>query len=171
MHIEPAARSLALVVAVALLTSPRLASADLCPPGPGAAALSERDSEERLRFIKSSLEGAAVPARRWSWGWALGYSVVAAAQLGVAPFLEDSGRQTDFYVGGARTALAVVPFVVLPLKVMRAERVFAERLSSQPGGDRCALVAEAEQSLLASARAEERGRSWIKHTAVVSLNV
>jgi Tfp pilus assembly protein PilN len=74
-------------------------------------------------------------------------------------------------VGGARTALAVVPFVALPLKVMRAERALTERLSSQSAGDRCALVAEAEQWLLASARAEERGRSWVKHTAVVSLNV
>ncbi|HEY0713512.1 MAG TPA: hypothetical protein VGF45_12615 [Polyangia bacterium] len=171
MHIERGARCLAFVVAIGLLSSPRETRAEACPAGLGASALAGRDSEERLRFIQSSLERAAGPARRWSWGWALGYSAVATAQLGLAPFIEDDGRQADFYVGGARTALAVVPFVALPLKVMRAERALTERLSSQSAEDRCALVAEAEQWLAASARAEERGRSWVKHTAVVTLNV
>jgi hypothetical protein len=135
--------------------------------GPAAA-----DCAARVRFIDDSLRRAARPARVWSWTWGLGYFVVGGAQLGIAPFLEDEGRQADFYVGGGRTLLAALPFVLLPLATMKQQRTLSARVAAlPPDADLCAELPAAERALERSAASEQRGKSLLKHTIVAVLNL
>ena len=125
--------------------------------------------EERVAFLSREMARARRPARVWSWAWGIGYTVVGAAQLGIAPFLDDEGRQKDFYVGGIRTLVGVLPFIVMPLKIMREEPRHRERVAS--GGDPCAIADEGARGLERAAKSERRGKSVLKHSMVVLVNV
>jgi hypothetical protein len=135
--------------------------------GPDVAAAAS--CEERVAFLSREMAAARRPARVWSWSWAIGYTVVGGAQLAAAPLLDDEGRQKDFYVGGARTLLAVMPFLIMPLKIMREEPAHRERAAA--AGDPCAVADAGERGLERAARSERRGKSLLKHTMVVVVNL
>lgn len=149
----PSPRGAALAVLI-VLVAPDVAPAATC--------------EERVAFLSREMARARRPARVWSWGWGIGYTVVGLAQLGIAPFLDDEGRQKDFYVGGARTLVAAMPFAIMPLKILREEPAHRERVAA--GGDPCAIAEAGERGLERAARSERRGRSVLKHTMVVLVN-
>ncbi len=165
-----ASRALAFLAITAVASSQARAQSASCPLPEGAApSLAEVGTEARLGFIRERLERDAVPARRWTWGWAIGYAVVGAAQLSTAHLFNESGRRTDFYVGGIRSLIASAAALILPTTAPREHRRLERRLASRPVVD-CALLAEAEAGLARAAASERRGKSWTKHAMVFGYN-
>ncbi|HEY0136062.1 MAG TPA: hypothetical protein VGB85_18375 [Nannocystis sp.] len=160
------------LVALAL-TLPAPALAAPCPTiAGGSEALTEHDSEARLAFIRARMKHDAWRARQWSLGYGTGYALLTGASAIAAPLIKDRASVPDLYVGGFSSIIGFGLIAVSPLKVIfDREELEAQIEKAGPGGDRCALLATAEAMLIADAKNERFGRSWLIHSGNVLVGV
>lgn len=164
---------LAAFILAALTLLPGLARAASCPTiAGGHGSLADRDPEARLAFIRARLQHDAWRARQWSLAFGTGYAVITGASAVAAPLVRDRALVPDLYVGGASAIVGFGLIAVSPLRVIfDREELEAQVAAAGPGGDRCALLASAEAMLIASAKNERFGRSWLIHSGNVLVGV
>jgi len=146
------------------LSAPALAAP--CPTIVGGGeALAQQDSEARLAFIRARMKHDAWRARQWSIGFGTSYALLTGASAVAAPLIRDRASVPDLYVGGLSSIIGFGLIAVSPLKVIfDREELEAQVAKAGPGGDRCALLATAEAMLIADAKNERFGRSWLIHS-------
>jgi hypothetical protein len=128
------------------------------------------ETETRLSFVSERLQADSRDAQRWTLGWGVGYAALALGQAGLALTRDDPGERAELFVGAGESVLGLVPLLLLPVPAIRdAERLDA-RLVASAGGERCALVREAEHLLRRSAEDETFARGWVAHTLTVGIN-
>ncbi len=157
----------ACIVVAGLALLPGLARAgEPCPAiAGGSEALARQDPDARLAFIRARLGHDAWRARQWSLGFGTSYALITAASGVAAPLVKDRALVPDLYVGGASSIIGFGLIAVSPLKVIFDHEELEARLTAAgPGADRCAMLAVAETMLIADARNEAFGRSWLIHT-------
>lgn len=162
---------LAAPVLALTLSGPALAAP--CPTiAGGSDALALQDSEARLAFIRARMQHDAWRARQWSFAFGTSYAVLAGASGVAAPLLKDRASVPDIYVGGFSSLIGFGLIAVSPLKVVFDREALEARIEEAgPGGDRCALLATAEAMLIADAKNERFGRSWLIHSGNVLVGV
>jgi hypothetical protein len=158
---RPARRALSLALAAAL------AGAIV----PAAAAQPCGDAEQRLALVRERLRADARDARVWTWGWGLGFSALAAGQAGLALTRADRGERAELAVGAGKSALGLIPVLLVPVPAARdADAIDARLSASAQPADRCAVVPEAEASLRRNAEAEAFAQSWLAHLGTAAVN-
>ena len=169
----PASLTKGLVVALSCLLAVPVEAQTRCPPMAGSSgALDDVDAEARLTFIQQRMQHDARRARMWAWSWAGAYSGLVVAngiRIGFA-----SGRDDliDTTLATAASSIGLIALAALPLKVMRDQRALDALIAAPPeGGDRCALLAEAERLLLRDAASEALGKSFVVHAGSFVFNV
>ena len=173
----PAARSpaaLALAAAAALCAAglPARARADACPAiAGGDPALAAHDVEARLAFIRARLKHDAWRSRQWSLAFGTGYAALTAASVVAAPLLRDRASVPDLYVGGFSSIVGFGLIAVAPLRVIFDHEALEASIAADPHADRCAVLARAEAMLIADAKNEKFGRSWLIHSGNVLIGV
>lgn len=152
------------LLALALLSGP--ARAAECPNLDGAAgAVAGVDAGERLAFIEGRMDLAAVHAKRWVWGWGLGFTAVTAGQLALVPLFETPAERRLLVVGAVSSGLGALLLAITPPRVIRDRRVL-----SRHEGDACAVLGDAEERMVLAADAERFGKSWFMHGGNLLLN-
>ena len=156
-----------------LLALPALAHATPCPTiAGGSEALARQDAEARLTFIRARMRHDAWRARQWSFAFGTSYAVLAGASGVVVPLMKDCAAVPDVLVGGASSIVGFGLIAVAPLKVIFDHEELEARIAAAgPEGDRCALLASAEAMLIADAKNERFGRSWLIHSGNVLVGV
>ena len=156
-----------------LLALPALAHATPCPTiAGGSEALARQDAEARLTFIRARMRHDAWRARQWSFAFGTSYAVLAGASGVVVPLMKDRAAVPDVLVGGASSIVGFGLIAVAPLKVIFDHEELEARIAAAgPEGDRCALLASAEAMLIADAKNERFGRSWLIHSGNVLVGV
>ena len=163
------AAALALALALAL---PALAHAAPCPTiAGGSEALAQHDAEARLTFIRARMRHDAWRARQWSFAFGTSYAVLTGASGVVVPLMKDRAAVPDVLVGGGSAIVGFGLIAVAPLKVIFDHEALEARIAASTGGDRCALLASAEAMLIADAKNERFGRSWLIHSGNVLVGV
>ena len=161
------------VFAAFLATSTSFAAraAERCPPGAGGgAALAAIDPRQRLAFIDDHLARTAHRAQVWTWGWGVGIGAATVANLVPLLFVAPESR-IDWYVGAGTTIIGVVPLLIAPLDVVGDSRELRARLAARsPTDDVCALLADAERSLVRDAQNQADGQRWWLHVGNIVLN-
>lgn len=139
---------------------------------PGAAgAQSCRDGGERLAFVGQRLRDDARDARLWAWGWGLGYAALTVGQAALGASRSDRGQRAELYVGAGKSALGLIPVLLVPVPARRDAAELDARIAAAPDADaRCTLIADGEAALRRSADDEAFARSWLAHAATVAVN-
>jgi hypothetical protein len=143
---------------VACLALPgRAHAAGACPPiAGGGETLARQDPEARLAYIRARMAHDARRARQWSFAFAGSYAALTAG----------------LYVGAGSSIVGFGLIAVSPLKVIfDHEALEAKIAAAGPGGDRCAMLAAAETMLIADAKNEAFGRSWLIHSGNALIGV
>ena len=120
------------------------------------------EAQVRIDYIDAVLADQARRAKQWNWTWG---SVYVGATLGNVTWSllsDDRGRQNENHVNAAKTAISVLSVALTGVRVNARPRDTA---------DPCEQVADREERLMAAARSEAKGQSWIKHTGVVGINL
>jgi hypothetical protein len=108
---------------------------------------------EDTSALRAELKREAINARRWNYGWAIGYSAVAATQFAIAASgALDHDNTASLWVGGAKSALGGLARWTSPL------RIEVPLATGDPCEDRSALRHAAER-----AADEERRVFWTGH--------
>jgi hypothetical protein len=126
----------------------------------GGRAHAESDCAARVAFVQAKLDADVQRWKLWRWGWGIGYTALAAGQVGLAQLSDDEGEQVELYVGAGKSILGLVPLFFDPLPA--PEDAEALRASGS--------CADAERYLAASARNEAFARGWLGHVANVAVN-
>ena len=173
----PRARRLAATLAVLAATTATTAHASdpqplACPAIDGGdPALARQDPEARLAFIRARMKHDAWRSRQWSLAFGTGYATITAASVIAAPLLRDRASVPDLYVGGFSSIIGFGLIAVAPLKVIFDHEALEASIAADPHQDRCAVLARAEQLLIADAKNEKFGRSWLIHSGNVLIGV
>jgi hypothetical protein len=136
-------RALALIV---LLTRVAYADATDCA----------RDAAE----LRAHLETARRHATEWNVGWAIGYGVVAGAQLGLLATHPTQSVEDTLYVGAAKATLGLLSRLIVPLRVT----------IPPPNPDACADRL-ALRAAVADAGRHERSEFWLLHIGSFAVNL
>ena len=165
MHVQVA------VFGALLATSSAARAAERCPAGAGGGpTLAAIDPELRLHFIDERLARTAHRAQVWTWGWGIGIGVATVGNLVPLLFVAPENR-IDWYVGAGTTVIGVVPLLIAPLDVIGDSRALGARLAARsPTDDVCALLADAERTLVRDAQNQADGQRWWLHVGNVVLN-
>jgi hypothetical protein len=132
-----------------------------------AAPCDEALAAARAGAIRAHLDGEARRARRWDIGWAVGFGVITAGQLGLVaaewtPLGDyDEVAEASLTVGAVKSGIGTLAHVILPLRITRAPA---------PTGDACADLDAAERALAATAAAERKA-FWLNHGGSLALAV
>jgi hypothetical protein len=98
--------------------------------------------------------------------------LIAGASGIAAPLMKDRAAVPDIFVGGFSSIIGFGLIAVSPLKVIFDREELESRIQQAgPGGDRCAVLATAEAMLVADAKNERFGRSWLIHSGNVLVGV
>jgi len=136
----------------------------------GGAGVAHADCDTRLGWIDARLVRTARRARIWSWSWGIVLGASTVGSLVVVPFVSDEERP-DWYVNVFTSGVGMLPLLIAPLPVMHDGDTLHGKLAGLPaGGDRCALLAEAEIMLARDAEGEAAGRAWWNHALNLVLN-
>jgi len=161
--------TVALVALIALSFASGTARAG-CPGMAGAdTALTVVDDEARIAWIQSRLARTSHRATVWLRAWEIGIVGATAIDLALIPILGDTrDNRIDFGLGAATTIVGIVPLLFWQPRVLRDHRAL-DALAAK-GGDRCAVLADAERRLIADAAAQRQQRAWYMHVGNVLLN-
>lgn len=154
-----------------LLAMPAVARA-ACPlTARSSAALLDRTTDERIQFLRATLEAQELRTRWWNWGFAtLGYTL-AATQFTLAATTDRDGslgarnHRAFLLVNATRSTLAASLALLQPLWID------SSALALRPGtneASKCAWLTHAEANLVATARAQREHRAPIKHAIVAT---
>lgn len=138
----------------------------------GAAAAPDGcpGAEQRLGDISERLRADARAARRWRWGWGLGYTAAAFGQGGLALTRDDRGERAELYVGAGKSALGLIPGLLVPVPAIADSSTLDQRLAAPAGDTRCSLLVEAESLLRRNAEDQAFARGWLAHALTVAAN-
>jgi hypothetical protein len=154
-------------VVVALAIGSGIARAD-CPAE--SPALAAQGDEVRLAWIQAHLAHTAHSATEWLRGWEIGIGSAGVINLAMIPVLGDThDHRVVFGIGAATSFIGLIPFFVRPPRVIADSRAVDARAATSIA--RCAVLAEAEQRLAASAAAQRQQRAWYLHAGNVAFNV
>lgn len=163
-----------LALSIAVLALPgRAHAAVACPPiAGGGDTLARQDPEARLAYIRARLAHDARRARQWSFAFGGSYAALTAGSAIAAPLVRDRTFVPDLYVGAGSAIVGFGLIAVSPLKVIfDHEDLEAKIAAAGPHGDRCAVLAAAETMLIADAKNEAFGRSWLIHSGNALIGV
>jgi hypothetical protein len=140
-----------------------------------STAHAQFECEARLTRARAVLERDARNWSTWAWAWGIGYSAASLGSAGLALYLDDEKKSASMWVGAGKSALGLVPIFLKPSPApgLAAELRNAEFLSPSlrdPNPDRCALAAQAEQAVVASAKDQAFARSWVAHAGPILVN-
>jgi hypothetical protein len=124
----------------------------------GKGGAKEQEIRSRITFITDALRREERRIGTWSWLWGAGLAMASAAQFASPLLFEETGQRVTYLIGGGKSVLGVLSFVVMPVRI---------ELPEESSND----LAAAEAALIRSASNERRGKGWFKHTAAVVLNV
>jgi hypothetical protein len=156
----------AVVFALALALGSRSAGA-ACPAE--SQALAAQNDEVRLVWIQTHLARTAHSATVWLRGWEIGIASAGAINVALIPILGDThDHRVVFGIGAAAAFIGLIPFVFMPPRVIADHRTVDALAASS--ADRCAVLAEAERRLAASAAAQRKQRAWYMHVGNIAFN-
>jgi hypothetical protein len=131
-------------------------------------ALARDDDEARLAWIEARLAHTSHRANTWLHGWEIALVGATAANIVMLPILGDTtSNRIDFGLGAATTIVGIVPLLLWRPRVIDDHEALE---AAGRNGDRCALLADAERRLVASAAAQHTQRAWYMHAGNVVLN-
>lgn len=162
-------------VLLAIAPAPSVAVAGECGVPVGAqAALAERDTEARLRFLRESLAETARKERRYLLGTSLTYAGFIGGSWVLVPLSDDPRKRVDA-IWSSSTALAGgLQNLIEPLRVMRDHRRTEElvaQAAAVSGEPRCRLLREAELRLEHAAKSEASARGPLARIGGALINV
>jgi hypothetical protein len=139
------------------------------------SSLSATDLEARATFLEQSLEGPQVHARAWWWGWLSFYSAAVIAQsirLGLVDGMDESApaQRADFTISIVKAVGGITSLLLLPLSAMDG----AEEMQKVEGDtieDARRRVMLGEAALAENASESDRRYNWIRHTAMIAVNI
>jgi hypothetical protein len=138
-----------------------------CPAD--SLALAAKSDEVRIVWIQTHLAHTAHSATVWLRGWGIGIASAGVINLALIPILGDThDHRVVFGIGAAAAFIGVIPFVVMPPRVIADHRTVNALAASS--ADRCAVLAEAEWRLAASAAAQRQQRAWYMHVGNFAFN-
>ena len=162
---------LCLAIAGTAAPTARVRAASCPAPAQADAGLAAIEGRKRLLWIDRHLTREASRARIWGYGWPIGIGGAGLASLAVVPFVAP-GDRVDWYTSAVSAAVGVLPFVLAPLEVMADAPKVHGALTLRPLDDArvCAVLAEAERSLVASAADERLQTRWFAHAGNLAFN-
>jgi hypothetical protein len=91
--------------------------------------------------------------------------------VGLGLWREDEGEKVELYVGAAKSAIGLLPTLLVRVPAMKdAGELERRAASATTGAERCAVAEEAVRMLRRSAADEAFARGWLAHTGNVLLN-
>lgn len=159
-------------LALALLLAATAPAATACPVIAGADGdrLAAQDDAARLAWLRARFARTSHRAKVWLYGWEIGIAAATVVDLAMIPILGDTrSNRIDFGLGAVTTIIGIPPLLVWRPRVI-ADHEALEALAATPGADRCAVLADAEQRLVAAADAQDGQRAWYMHVGNVVLN-
>jgi hypothetical protein len=136
------------------------------PPSPA------HDPEARLAFIRARLKHDAWRSRQWSLAFGTGYATLTAASVVAAPLLRDRASVPDLYVGGFSSIVGFGLIAVAPLRVIFDHEALEASIAADPhAGSLRRPGPRRGQLLIADAKNEKFGRSWLIHSGNVLIGV
>lgn len=148
------------LLVIALSPSSAVAGECAVPIGAGAA-LAERDTEARLRFLRESLAETARKERRYLLGTSLTYAGFAGGAWVLVPLSDDPNKRIDAIWSSATSIAGGLQNLIEPLLVIRDHRWTEElvaRAAAVEGEPRCGFLREAERRLEHAAKSEASAR-------------
>ena len=131
--------------------------------------MAAQGDEVRIAWIQARLAHTAHSATLWLRGWEIGIATAGAINLALIPILGDThDHRVVFGIGAASAAIGLIPFIVRPPRVIADDHAVATLAATST--DRCAVLAEAERRLAASATAQRQQRAWYVHVGNVAFN-
>jgi len=130
------------------------------------------DPRQRLDWIDQRLQRTAGDARLWAWAWGLGIGASGVASLAAVPFVAPSDR-VDWYTSAGTAAIGVLPFLFSPLRAPADAPRLHAAVAALPPSDRdaaCALLAQAESTLIENARNQRDQQRWWFHAGNLAFN-
>jgi hypothetical protein len=174
---SPAVRLASLPAALALFVvmSPATSSAAspaLCPATTPATPDTAARAAARVQEIALALRSEAQYARRWTWGWGIGYAALTVGQAAPLPFVADPGLRADLAVGAATSAIGLATLAVMPPEVLTSSATLDRELGAGAlNADPCRLLERAETLLARAADDEAMATGPLMHAANAALNI
>jgi hypothetical protein len=174
---RPRGRQTALLLALALVAGAEHARAAPlhCPePEAAAASLAAVDAQARLAWIDRRLSATASRSSTWAWLWGSGIAASGVASLIAVPFVATEQR-VDWYASAISAGIGVLPFVLLPPRVIRDSNHLQRELRLAPATPTpqqlCPLLADAEARLTGGAEEQRQQQAWWVHAANLGFNL
>jgi hypothetical protein len=155
--------SLAVLPLVALISTSTVAS-----PSPA-------DLDARLAFLEEHLEAPKLHARVWYWGWFSLYSAAIVTQS-IRLGLVDGGdpdadaQRADLTIAIVKATAGVISLLVLPLDATDGAEAMRAIEGDTPD-DKLRRLAAGEAALAQNAKQSDRRHWWIRHAAVLAINI
>lgn len=156
------------------LTPSRAVAGECGVPVGAGAALAERDTEARLRFLRESLAETARKERRYLLGTSLAYAGFAGGSWVLVPLSDDPGKRVDAIWSSSTSIAGGLQNLIEPLLVMRDHRQAEElvaRAAAVSGEPRCRLLREAELRLEHAAKSETSAKGPFARIGGALINV
>ena len=129
---------------------------------PGCAPGLDDEVRERTAFIEAALDDEAPAAKRWWWGWTIGYSAVAIGEGVAAALVSDRDLRVDLAVGSLSALLGALGLLIMPLDAAFAADELADLPDDTPEA-RVDRLAAAESLLDDAAESQLAQTSWVQH--------
>ena len=132
-----------------------------------ASGLGALGAEQRLSFLRGTLDDQASRATTWSVGWAISGLGLAAGSVGLAALESDRDQRYEWLISGAPALWYPLMAVVDPPEVIEDHRLL-EELVTMTRGPRgwmapCILVYRGEDLLARAARDEQARHDFFQH--------
>ncbi len=138
----------------------------------GSSALAAIDAEIRIRYLDGRLNREAKYARIYSGVWGGIYGALTIGQLSLYPGANSNSERAMYVAGSAASFIGLLGIAALPLSVEFDQIKWRKELQrGAPGGNQCALLADAERFLLRGAESEEFGTGPLVHVANFVVNI
>jgi hypothetical protein len=161
-------RLLAGILTIAASFSTHAARAENCPAPADAPLVASIPAEQRLDYLARAFDDEVTATDHWSWMLGSIYTVFAASQASAIPFFpNDRDTRIDLSVGAVALGVGALSLYVLPLQLTVPLRSARRHWNE---GDRCAVLAEAERTLVSVQQDEARQTGIVPHIVNVVAN-
>jgi hypothetical protein len=120
------------------------------------------DLDARLAALDGYLEDIDKPTRRYFYTWLGVQSALTVGQVVIAFTADDTPTRGTYFIGSAVSATSLGLILLERRPGMGASQRFRD-LPSNSESDKEAKRLAGEEALAGQAKAERRGRSWLKH--------
>jgi hypothetical protein len=167
MGIRSCAAGAALAFAGVFIVQPALAEG-ACPAPDDAPLVGAVDPQRRLDFLAKAFDEEVRETDTWSWTLGSVFTAGGVAQAAVLPiYKHDRATSIDLTVGAISFGIGAVSLWGLPLQITLPLRSARRHWGD---ADRCAVLANAERTLVSIEKEEARETGIIPHIANVVVN-